>query len=142
MQSAAACPRVFILPIDRNCRSTKNVQTKLRGIWNARCCGSHHNSYQPLAEAPTEHRQPTPVNLAVPMSDRLAVSEEEIRAICASATELVASYYGGLADRPVLTPTTSGEIRKAIQEPLPRDGTSFEIVARHAARRGLPLQPP
>ena len=45
-----------------------------------------------------------------------------------AALERIAEYYGGLRDRPLLTPTTSEVLRNRLKEPLPREGTDFAAL--------------
>jgi glutamate/tyrosine decarboxylase-like PLP-dependent enzyme len=41
------------------------------------------------------------------------------------AAGFVAEYYGSLADRPVLVPSTAEALRKLVEEPLPQSGAPF-----------------
>ena len=57
----------------------------------------------------------------------LVVSAEDIREMGREALDLVASYYDSLkSGRPVLRPTTSAALRARLEEPLPREGASFQ----------------
>jgi glutamate/tyrosine decarboxylase-like PLP-dependent enzyme len=62
------------------------------------------------------------------MSDKLALSPEEFRSIAAAAVDFLTDYYQTVEDRPVLIPTTSREIRAAIDEPLPQAGADFAAL--------------
>ena len=62
------------------------------------------------------------------MSDKLALSPEEFRSIAAAAVDFLTGYYQTVEDRPVLVPTTSREIRAAIDEPLPQAGADFAAL--------------
>ena len=62
------------------------------------------------------------------MSDKLALSPEEFRSIAAAAVDFLTGYYQTVEDRPVLIPTTSREIRAAIDEPLPQAGADFAAL--------------
>src|SRR5262249_51487893 len=42
----------------------------------------------------------------------------------------VARYYESLAERPVLTPTTSAALRASLDEPLPQEGADFDALLR------------
>ena len=50
------------------------------------------------------------------MTDKLAIPADEFRRIAGQAVDFLAAYYETLADRPVLVPTTSQEIRRRIDE--------------------------
>ena len=60
------------------------------------------------------------------MSDKLAIPADEFRRIAGQAVDFLAAYYETLADRPVLVPTTSQEIRRRIDERLPSQGAGFD----------------
>jgi hypothetical protein len=62
------------------------------------------------------------------MHDKLAIPTDELRTLIQNASELVATYYGKLHDRPVLSPTTSQALRDTLCEPLPLAGTSFDSL--------------
>ncbi|MBZ5624777.1 MAG: aminotransferase class V-fold PLP-dependent enzyme, partial [Acidobacteriia bacterium] len=80
------------------------------------------------------------------MPDKLAVPPDEIRAMGRVALDYVAAYYGTLADRPVLVPTTSQAIREQLDEPLPQTGTDFatlldtldQVIARFSRHSAHP----
>src|SRR5258708_33060089 len=58
---------------------------------------------------------------------KLELPAEEIREMGRVALELVVSYYDSLAaGRPVLRPTTSADLRRRLDEPLPQDGAPFQ----------------
>jgi glutamate/tyrosine decarboxylase-like PLP-dependent enzyme len=59
------------------------------------------------------------------MSDKLAPTPEEFRSMAGAVVDFLASYYQTLADRPVVVPATSREIREHIDEPLPQSGADF-----------------
>ncbi len=60
--------------------------------------------------------------------------------------ERIAVYYGSLAERAVVEPTTSTALREAIGEPLPRAGMEFDallrtiddVVVRYSRHNGHP----
>jgi glutamate/tyrosine decarboxylase-like PLP-dependent enzyme len=60
------------------------------------------------------------------MTDKLAIPPEEFRRIAGQAVDFLATYYETLAERPVLVPTTSREIRRRIDEPAPVQGVDFD----------------
>ncbi len=62
------------------------------------------------------------------MAGRLDVSEDEFREMARIAVERIAAYYQGLAERPVLEPTTSAALRAAIETPLPQEGREFPAI--------------
>src|SRR5690349_8817056 len=62
------------------------------------------------------------------MSDPLAASPEEFRAMARAAMERAAQYYESLSRRPVFEPTTSPALRNILSEPLPREGCDFESL--------------
>jgi glutamate/tyrosine decarboxylase-like PLP-dependent enzyme len=62
------------------------------------------------------------------MSDRLAITPDEIRAMGRSTLERVAAYYETLPTRPVVVPSTSQAIRAQLDEPLPQTGADFETL--------------
>ncbi len=62
------------------------------------------------------------------MFDRLALSPEEVNSLIQQAAAVVTDYYRNLADRAVLSPTTSSALRETLSEPLPRDGTGFDSL--------------
>jgi aromatic-L-amino-acid/L-tryptophan decarboxylase len=64
------------------------------------------------------------------MTDKLQLPSDDIRALGRSALEQVAAYYESLATRPVLEPTTSRELRALLDEPLPRQGVSFDSLLK------------
>jgi aromatic-L-amino-acid decarboxylase len=57
--------------------------------------------------------------------DRLALTYEEFLALGREALERAAGYYRGVAERPVLVPTTSRSLRERLDEALPRNGADF-----------------
>ena len=64
------------------------------------------------------------------MSDKLAIPADEFRRIAGHAVDFLAAYYESLAERPVLVPTTSQEIRRKIDERLPAQGADFDELLR------------
>lgn len=62
------------------------------------------------------------------MSDPLAASPDEFRAMARAAMERAAQYYESLPCRPVFEPTTSPALRNILAEPLPREGCNFESL--------------
>ncbi|MBZ5584173.1 MAG: hypothetical protein LAQ30_18565 [Acidobacteriia bacterium] len=80
------------------------------------------------------------------MSDKLSLSPDEIQNLSRAATDLAASYYDSLSDRPVLVPTTAQALRDALVEPLPQDGADFdsllstirEVIVRYSRHNGHP----
>src|ERR1700759_4944886 len=69
---------------------------------------------------------PPPVDtLDVSMSDKLAPSADEFRAMAGEAIDFLSAFYGSLSSRPVVIPTTSREIHALLDEPLPRAGAAF-----------------
>ncbi len=62
--------------------------------------------------------------------DKLILPPDEIRALGHAAVEQIAQYYGTLAERPVLVPTTSRALRDLIDEPLPQAGTDFDALLK------------
>src|SRR5437899_307475 len=59
------------------------------------------------------------------MTDRLALSHDEILKLGRATLEQVAAYYDDLPQRPVLVPTTSQALRELLEEPLPQAGADF-----------------
>lgn len=80
------------------------------------------------------------------MEDKLQLSPDQIRSLGGEAVEWVARYYDGLRERRVFEPTTSAELRQALREPLPQEGTGFEsllavfdsTIARFSRHNGHP----
>jgi aromatic-L-amino-acid/L-tryptophan decarboxylase len=80
------------------------------------------------------------------MSDNLAVSADQIREMGRAALDLVAAYYDTLAERPVLHPTTSADLRRLIDEPAPPGPTPFpelldtlrEVVVEYSRHNAHP----
>jgi aromatic-L-amino-acid/L-tryptophan decarboxylase len=80
------------------------------------------------------------------MTDPLSPPPEEIRSIGAAALEWIARYYEKLPQQPVVVPTTSGALRKCLDEPLPQTGTDFssllgifdEVVSGFSRHNGHP----
>lgn len=68
------------------------------------------------------------------MTDRLAVSVDEIRAMGRAALERVANYYEGLPGRKILEPTASAALREKVDEALPQDGAPFEVLLEELDR--------
>ena len=64
------------------------------------------------------------------MPDKLAIPPDEFRRIAGQAVDFLATYYETLAERPILVPTTSQEIRRKIDERLPSQGADFEELLR------------
>src|SRR4051794_13433193 len=62
------------------------------------------------------------------MSDNLAIPADQIREMGRCPLDLVPAYYAHLARSPVLQPTGSAELRRLLDEPLPRDGVPFSEV--------------
>jgi len=60
------------------------------------------------------------------MTDKLAIPSDELRRIAGQAVDFLAAYYEGLADRPVLVPTTAAAIRQKLDQRLPAQGADFE----------------
>uniref|UniRef100_Q01ND5 Pyridoxal-dependent decarboxylase n=1 Tax=Solibacter usitatus (strain Ellin6076) TaxID=234267 RepID=Q01ND5_SOLUE len=59
------------------------------------------------------------------MPDNLAIPADEIREMGRAALDLIASYYDTLADRDILHPTTSADLRALLDEPAPTGATPF-----------------
>jgi glutamate/tyrosine decarboxylase-like PLP-dependent enzyme len=68
------------------------------------------------------------------MTDRLDTAADEIRAMGLAALERIASYYAGLAERPIVAPTTSAELRVLLDEPLPMEGVAFDRLLEDLER--------
>ncbi len=62
------------------------------------------------------------------MSDPLAIPPDDIRTLGDAALKRIAEYYQSLPERPILNPTTSGQLRAALDEPLPQSGTAFDEI--------------
>ena len=62
----------------------------------------------------------------MPTVSKLGLSPEDFRELGRRTLEYVAAYYQGLADRPVVRPTSAKELRDLFAEPLPRAGCSFD----------------
>jgi glutamate/tyrosine decarboxylase-like PLP-dependent enzyme len=62
------------------------------------------------------------------MPDPLSLPSDDFRAIASAAVDFLASYFDGIREMPVVVPTTSRAIRERIDEPLPRQGTGFEVL--------------
>jgi aromatic-L-amino-acid decarboxylase len=71
---------------------------------------------------------------------------DEIRTMGRAALEWIAEYYETLRERPLLIPTTSEELRRTLEEPLPREGTDFgallaafeDVVVRFSRQNAHP----
>ena len=80
------------------------------------------------------------------MTDKLAIPADEFRAMGRAVLERITSYYEGLPTRAVVEPSTSQAIRTLLEEPLPREGSSFEVlletfdevIARYSRHNGHP----
>jgi len=80
------------------------------------------------------------------MTDKLAIPADEFRAMGRAVLERITSYYEGLPTRAVVEPSTSQAIRALLEEPLPREGSSFEVlletfdevIARYSRHNGHP----
>ena len=80
------------------------------------------------------------------MNDPLNPDVEEIRSMGREALERIAVYYGSLAERPVVVPSTSEALRGMLSEPLPGAGTDFgtllqaleDVVFRYSRHNAHP----
>jgi aromatic-L-amino-acid decarboxylase len=80
------------------------------------------------------------------MENKLAFDPQEFRAAAGAVLDWVCDYYAGLAGRPVLKPTSSGELRARLDEPLPQGGTPFgellatfgSVIAEYSRHNGHP----
>ncbi len=80
------------------------------------------------------------------MPDPLLPDSGELRAMGQSVVEWLVRYYESLAQRPVLSTTSSEKLRLLLSEPLPREGASFEkllaefekVVAGNSRHNGHP----
>jgi len=80
------------------------------------------------------------------MTDKLAMPADEFRAMGRAVVERITSYYEGLPTRAVVEPSTSQAIRALLDEPLPCEGSSFEVlldtfdevIARYSRHNGHP----
>lgn len=62
------------------------------------------------------------------MGDRLAIPEDEFRDLARIALDRIAEYYGSLAGRPIVQPTTAAALRARLEEPLPQQGSDFASI--------------
>jgi aromatic-L-amino-acid/L-tryptophan decarboxylase len=62
------------------------------------------------------------------MTDRLALPPDEIRALGQAALDRIVAYYDTLPSRPIIEPTTSADLRRQLDEPLPQEGADFNTL--------------
>jgi glutamate/tyrosine decarboxylase-like PLP-dependent enzyme len=80
------------------------------------------------------------------LPNKLEIPVSEIREMGRAALDLVAEYYGTLAARAVLRPTTSADLRRQLDEPAPSAGVPFadllgtvrDVVVEFSRHNGHP----
>jgi glutamate/tyrosine decarboxylase-like PLP-dependent enzyme len=80
------------------------------------------------------------------LPNKLEIPVSEIREMGRAALDLVAEYYGTLAARAVLRPTTSADLRRQFDEPAPSAGVPFadllgtvrDVVVEFSRHNGHP----
>ena len=80
------------------------------------------------------------------MSDRLALSAQDLRAFGEAVSDLVASYYDSLSERAVLEHASAAALREALAGPMPLEGTALpellatvrDVIVRYSRHNGHP----
>jgi aromatic-L-amino-acid decarboxylase len=72
--------------------------------------------------------RPRTAGTVMSISNPLSLPAAEIQALGRQALDYISRYYDGLAQRPVVQPTSAAALRKLFSEPLPQAGAAFESL--------------